>query len=52
MAHVRRQEDAGDVGSVGFEFRNRDQACDVPDGDEAPDVDRAVHAVANSGAEQ
>lgn len=52
VADIGRQEDAGDVGAMGAELGDGDEACDVADGDETPDVDGAVDAVADCGAEE
>ena len=52
VADVRGEEHAGDVGAVGAELGDGDEAGDVADGDETPDVDGAVDAVADGGAEE
>lgn len=52
MSDVWGEEHARDVGAVGAVFGYRDEGCDVADGDEAPDEDGAVHAVADGCAEK
>lgn len=52
MSDVRREEDAGDVGAVGAVLRDWDQCGHVPNSDQTPDEDRAVHAVADCSAEE
>lgn len=52
MADIRGKQDAGDVGAVSLEFGDRNEGGDIADGDEAPDVHAAMHAVANGSAKQ
>lgn len=52
FSHVRGEQDAGDICAVGFEARDRHEAGDVADGDEAPDEDGAVDTGADGRAEQ
>ena len=50
MADIGREEDASNVGAVGFEFRYWHQASDVSDCDQAPYVYSSVNAVADCRA--
>lgn len=50
VAHVWREQDACDVGSVGAVLRDWDQSGHVPNGDQTPYEDGAMHTVADCRA--